>query len=154
MTEISVQTVQIPPKTPGKNKKILLIGLLVLLLLAGAVSVYGYTSWDWFKSARQVYLETESDNCQALLDSLDNAFKTIEADYKPFLEESVHTTQNITANISTGTSQLDPQTEFILGVLQRSKITLDYSQDPEAKQSTAKIDLSVNGASPITLQTF
>lgn len=154
MTETGFPTAQIPPKTPGKNKKVLLIGLIVFFLLAGTVSVYGYTSWDWFKSARQVYLEAESENCQALLNSLDNAFTTVETDYKPFLEESVHTTQNITANISTGSSQLDPQTELILGILQRSKITLDCSQDPKTKQSTAKIDLSVNGASPLTLQTF
>lgn len=65
-----------------------------------------------------------------------------------------HVTQDITANVTTGSSQLDPQTQFILGILQRSKITLDYCQDPKTKQSAAKKDLSVNVAAPITLQGF
>lgn len=101
-----------------------------------------------------MYLETEAKNSQSLFDALDTKFKTIEADYKPFLEDSVHTSQDITANITTGSSQLDPQTQFVLGILQRSKITVDYSHDPKTKQLAARIDLSVNGASPITVQAF
>jgi hypothetical protein len=154
MTETIVPTAALPLNTPSKNRKPFVIGLLVFFLLASGVSVYGYTTRDWFKSARQVYLETEAKNSQSLFDALDTNFKTIEADYKPFLEDSVHTTQAITANITAGSSQLDPQTQFVLGILQRSKITVDYSHDPKTKQSAAKIDLSVNGASPITLQAF
>lgn len=154
MTEMIIPAAALPPTTPSKNRTTFVIGLIVFLLLASGVSVYGYTTRDWFKSARQVYLETEAKNSQSLFDALDTKSKTIEADYKPFLEDSVHTTQDITANITTGSSQLDPQTQFVLGILQRSKLALDYSHDPKTKQSAAKIDLSVNGASPITLQAF
>lgn len=152
--ETNIPDMPLPPEPPGRNKKVLFTGLLVFFLLAGATSTYGYFSWDWFKSARQVYLETEAKNCQALLDFLDSSFQAMEADYQPYLDESVHSTHNITANISGGTSQADPQTQFILGILQSSKITLDFNQDPRTRQATAKIDLSVNGASPLTLQAF
>ncbi len=154
MTEPIIPTKVPSNNTLGKNKKSIVIGLLVFFLLASGVSVYGYSTQDWFKSARQVYLETEAKNAQSLFDALDTNFKTIEEDYKPFIEGPVHTTQDITANITTDSSQLDSQTQFVLGILQKSKVTLDYSHDPKTKQSAAKVDLSVNGASPITLQAF
>ncbi|HWQ88950.1 MAG TPA: DUF6583 family protein [Desulfitobacteriaceae bacterium] len=152
--ETNIPDMPLPPEPPSRNKKVLLTGLLAFFLLAGTTSAYGYFSWDWFKSARQVYLETEAKNCQALLDSLDSGFQVLETDYQLYLDESIHSTHNITANISSGASPADPQTQYILGILQSSKITLDFNQDPKTRQATAKIDLSVNGASPITLQAF
>ena len=136
------------------NKKVVTIGLCSAIVLGGAVSAYGYSAHNWFKSNKQVYLETESKNILGLIDSAEKKSQNILAEFKPFLTDTFHSKQEITADISTGQSTPDPNTLFILDILKKTKIVVESSQDPADQTHLAKVELTLNGAKPVTLEAF
>lgn len=120
--------------------------------VALAGSAFAYTALDYFKSAKQVYLEAETKGMVDLTKDLQKAYDGYENKYiKPYLENTVHSKIESSADLS-GIVPPDPTTAILMDVLRNSKIVVDTSQDVKNQQQYSKVDLAVGGNNLIGLE--
>ncbi len=124
---------------PAKGKKPLLIGVLIaIVLVIGFGTVYA--SFDLFKSTKSIYLEAEANNLKELGKSFDEMMSRYDADVKPYIENPVHSTMELT-DFSIDADIPDPQAQLILDLLKQAKLKMDSSIDQKNGLQYTKLNL-------------
>jgi len=139
--------------TPEKKSKKWLLGIGALAAIALAGLGTAYAKLDLFKSAKTIYLEAEANNLQQLADSAFAAYEEYEAYMKPYLEQPVHSTSELSA-ITLDAEIPDPAAQRLLDLLKEAKFVLDASMDQQKQQQAGKLILHLHDKPLTSLEYF
>ncbi len=139
----------IEPEHRGSRKRLIIVVVILLVAVLSAGVAYGYLELDLFKSAKQVYLETEAKNLQQMSESAGGLYDQYYTEnVQPYLENSVHDRYEIVAGLSGALPQAPSLTTF-LDLLKNSKLVAETYSDVKNQQSDVKLDLAVGGSNLI-----
>jgi hypothetical protein len=137
-----------------KNKRYrwrILLGVMVVIALILGVCGYGYSTYDWFKSSKQLYLEKEASALTALAKSyLENQDEVLQKIANP-AAKTVYSQQKVTVSLADQYAE-DPVGQMLLQALGKSSLTVETAVDNQKKAQYTKTNLVINGASPLTLE--
>ncbi|MCX7749359.1 MAG: hypothetical protein N2645_21075 [Clostridia bacterium] len=124
-----------------KNKKILLIALGAVFLIAAAFSSYFLLVNN--RSPRQFYLEAEARNFKKYADGLKGGYRDFYESQKPYMESNYKSRLELTADIS---SESDKpfgiaNSKTIFDLLRKSKLIVDSNYSPKGNKSFTNLSL-------------
>lgn len=139
-----------PPRK--KSKKMMLgIGAAVVVVLAGLGTAYA--KLDLFKSAKTIYLQAEATSMMQLSDQVSTAYAEYDAYMKPYLEQPVHTTTEISDFVLDAYIP-DPSAQAVLDLLSSAKVVMDANVDEKNQLQSGKVELHLNGSPLTSLEYF
>lgn len=139
-----------PPRK--KSKKMMLgIGAAVVIVLAGLGTAYA--KFDLFKSAKTIYLQAEAASMLHVSTEVSNAYAEYEAYMKPYLEQPVHSTTEI-SDIALDAEIPDPAAQAVLDLLNSAKIIVNSHVDEQKGQQSGNVELHLKGKPLTSLSYF
>ena len=137
---------------PSASKKALLIGVLVAIVLVVGFGT-AYAKLDLFKSTKSIYLEAEANNLKELESSFDEMMSRYDAEVKPFMENPVHSTMEL-SNLSIDADIPDPQVMMVLDLLKQAKLKADSQVDQKKGVQYSKLNLMLKDKDFIKAETL
>jgi hypothetical protein len=144
-------TTNVNPPRKSYKKTLLIIGAATVVVLGGLGTAYA--KLDLFKSAKTIYLQSEAESMAKLSDDVSKAYGEYEEYMKPYLDQPVHSTTEL-SDITVDATIPDPQAQKILDLLKDAKLVMKSNVDDQKRQQSGNLEVHLKDKKLATLEFF
>ncbi|USG66270.1 hypothetical protein NDK47_02750 [Brevibacillus ruminantium] len=129
---------QVTPPRKSSKKMWIIAGVAGIAILGGLGTAYA--KLDLFKSPKAIYLEAEANNLKQMADDLSRSFEEYEAYVKPYLDQPVHSTMEL-SQFQIDADMPDPESQVVLDLLKTAKLVVQSQSDEQKKQHYGNFEI-------------
>lgn len=141
----------VTPPRKSLKKPLLIAGVAAVVVLGGLGTAFA--KLDVFKSAKTIYLQSEAESMLKFSDDISQAYGKYEDYMKPYLEQPVHSSMEI-SDINLDATIPDPEAQKILDLLKSAKFVMQSNVDEQKRQQSGNIEVHLSDKKLATLEYF